>query len=62
MSHLSIDTAEGERLIRQLERRAEAISGEFNSQGIANMLWAWALSTLGAKMGERLMGQLERRA
>ena len=35
---------------------------DFNSQGTANTLWAWALATLGAKMGERLMGQLERRA
>jgi hypothetical protein len=44
----------------QLERRAEAISGEFNSQDIANTLWAFA--TTGTKPGERLMGQLERRA
>jgi hypothetical protein len=50
----------GERLIRQLERRAEAISREFNSQGVVKTLRA--LATLGAKVGERLMGQLERRA
>ena len=44
----------------QLEGRAEAISGEFNPQGIANTLWAFA--TMGTKPGERMMGQLERRA
>jgi hypothetical protein len=44
----------------QLERRAEEISGEFNSQAIANTLWAFA--TMGEKPGELLMGQLERRA
>jgi hypothetical protein len=44
----------------QLERRAEAISGEFNSQDISNTLWAFA--TMGAKPGESVMGQLERRA
>jgi hypothetical protein len=43
-----------------MERRAEAISGEFNSQGVANTLWAFA--KLGTKPGERMMGQLERRA
>jgi hypothetical protein len=30
----------GERMMGQLERRAEAISGEFNSQAVANTLWA----------------------
>ncbi len=44
----------------QLERRAEAISVEFNSQDVANTLWAFA--TMGTKPGERMMGQLERRA
>ena len=44
----------------QLERRAEAISGAFNSQNVANTLWAFA--TMGTKPGERMMGQLERRA
>ena len=44
----------------QLERRAEAISGEFNSQNVANTLWAFA--TMGTKPGERMMVQLERRA
>jgi hypothetical protein len=33
-------TKPGERMMGQLERRAEAISGEFNSQDIANTLWA----------------------
>jgi hypothetical protein len=44
----------------QLEGRAEAISGEFNSQAVANTLWAFA--TMGRKPGERLMGKLEGRA
>ncbi len=35
------------------------ISGEFNSQGIANTLGAHA--TIGRKQGERVMGQLQRR-
>jgi hypothetical protein len=43
-----------------LERRAEAISGKFNSQEVANTLWAFA--TMGRKPGERMMGQLEGRA
>ena len=43
-----------------LERRAEAVAGKFNSQNVANMLWAFA--TMGTKPGERMMGQLERRA
>ncbi len=47
-------------MMGQLERRAEAISGEFNSQNVANTLWAYA--TMGTKPGERMMGQLERRA
>jgi hypothetical protein len=53
-------TKPGERTMRQLERRAETISGEFNSQNVANTLWAFA--TMGTKPGERMMGQLERRA
>ncbi len=44
----------------QLERRAEAISGEFKSQDVANTLCAYA--TMRTKLGERMMGQLERRA
>jgi hypothetical protein len=53
-------TKPGERMMGQLERRAEAISGEFNSQHIANTLWAYA--TMGVKPGEWMMGELERRA
>jgi hypothetical protein len=33
-------TKPGERMMGQLERRAEAISEEFNSQEVANTLWA----------------------
>jgi hypothetical protein len=33
-------TKPGERMMGKLERRAEAISGEFNSQNVANTLWA----------------------
>jgi hypothetical protein len=36
------------------------ISGEFNSQEVANTLWAFA--TMGRKPGERMMGLLEGRA
>jgi hypothetical protein len=54
------DKRPGERMMGQLERRLEAISGEFNSQEVANTLWAFA--TMGTKPGERMMGQLERRA
>jgi hypothetical protein len=53
-------TKPGEQMMGQLERRAEAISGEFNSQAVANKLWAFA--TMGTKPGEQMMGQLERRA
>jgi hypothetical protein len=31
----------------ELEQRAEAISGEYNSQNVANTLWAFA--TMGTK-------------
>ncbi len=41
-------------------RRAEAISGEFNLQEVANTLWVFA--TMGTKPGKQMMGQLERRA
>jgi hypothetical protein len=43
-----------------LAGRAEAISGEFRAQDVANALWAFA--SMGRKPGERMMGQLERRA
>ena len=51
-------TKPGERMMGQLERRAESISGEFNSQSVANTLWEYV--TMGTKPGERMMGQLER--
>jgi hypothetical protein len=38
-----------ERMMGQLERRAEAISGEFNSQAVANTLWVFA--TMGTTAG-----------
>ncbi len=44
---------------RVLERRAEAMSGEFNSQEVANTLWAFA--TMGTKPGERMTVQVGRR-
>ena len=44
----------------QLERRAETISGDLDSQNVANTLWAFG--TMETKLGERMMGQLERRA
>jgi hypothetical protein len=36
-------------MMEQLERRMEVMSGEFNSQTIANTLWAFA--TMGTKPG-----------
>ena len=38
----------GERMVGQLEQRAEAISREFNSQDVANTLWAF--STMGTML------------
>ena len=38
-------------LLPELERRAEAIAGEFNTQGVATTLWAYA--TMGREPGER---------
>jgi hypothetical protein len=38
-------------MMGQLERRVEAISGEFNSQEAANTLWAFA--TMGTSRGSR---------
>jgi hypothetical protein len=46
--------------MRQLEERAEAISGEFTSQEFANTLWAYA--TMSRKPGQRIMEKLEGRA
>jgi hypothetical protein len=40
-----------------LEGRAEAMSGEFKPQGVANTLWAYA--TLGMQPGDGLLGKLE---
>jgi len=48
-----------ERLIGQLERWVEVISGDFNSQDIVKTLWTFA--TMGRKPVKRMMGQLERR-
>jgi hypothetical protein len=39
---------------------AEVISGEFNSQSVANTLWVYV--TMGTKPGGRMMGQLERQS
>jgi hypothetical protein len=50
-------TKSGERMMGQLEWRTETISGEFNSQEVANTMWAFA--TMGTKPGERMMGKLE---
>jgi hypothetical protein len=47
-------------LLLVLERRTQAISGEFNSQAVASTLWAFA--AMWTKPGKRMMGQLERRA
>jgi hypothetical protein len=44
-------------MMGQLERRAEARSGEFNSQAGANTRWAYA--TMGTRPGKWLMGQLQ---
>jgi len=30
----------GAGMMRELERRAEAVAGNFNAQGVANTLWA----------------------
>ena len=44
----------GDRVMGQLERRTETISGEFNSQTVANSVCAFA--TMGTKPGEQMMG------
>ncbi len=46
--------------MRQLEERAEAMSGEFTSQEFANTLWSYA--TMRRKPGEQLMEKLEGRS
>ena len=50
--------ATGPRLLA-LERRVEAISGEFKSQEVANTLWAFV--RMGTKSLERMIEQLEGR-
>ena len=47
----------GKRMRGQLERRAEVISGQINSQDIANTLanTLWAFATKSIKSGERMM-------
>jgi hypothetical protein len=56
-------TREGRGLMRELERRAEAVAGTFNAQGVANTLWAYA--TMGRAPQdsgrEGLMRELEAR-
>ena len=47
-------------LVPELEGRAEAVSGTFNAQDMANTLWAYA--TMGRKPGAGLMRELEGRA
>ena len=46
-------------MMRLLEERVEAISGEFNSHHVSDTLWAYV--TMGRDPGERLMGLLEER-
>jgi hypothetical protein len=50
--------ATGPRLLA-LERRVEAISGEFKSQEVANTLWTFV--RMGTKSLERMIEQLEGR-
>jgi hypothetical protein len=50
----------GERVMGLLEGRAEVISGELNSQTVANTVWTYA--TIRRKPGDRVMGLLEGRA
>jgi hypothetical protein len=47
-------------LLPELERWAEVVAGEFNSQNISNTMWAYVI--MGRKPGDRLMGLLEQRA
>ena len=51
-------TNPGDRMMGQFERWTEVISGEFNSQAVANTPWAFV--TMGTNPGERMTGQLER--
>jgi hypothetical protein len=47
-------TKPGDRMMGQLERRAEAISGEFNSQEVANTLWAVTFFRIQFNLSPRL--------
>ena len=58
--HITVKNGYETCLLPELERRAEAVAGEFKSQEVSNTVWAYA--TMGMKPGERLMGLLERRA
>ena len=49
-------------MMGQLERRTEAISGEFNSAGAGSSNTLWAYATMGTKPVKPLMEQLERRS
>jgi hypothetical protein len=40
-----------EDLFSTIEQRAEAISGEFNSQGVPNTLWTYAVTQWGGSRG-----------
>ena len=49
----------GAGVMRELEGRAESLAGTFNTQNVANTLWAYA--TMGREPGEDLMRGLEGR-
>ena len=51
-------------MMELLEGRVEELLGQFSSQNIAKLLWAydmlWAYEMMGRKLGERMMELLER--
>ena len=47
----------GTAMMRELEGLAEAVAGTFNTQDVANTLWAYA--TIGREPGARVMRELE---
>ena len=49
-----------EQMMGQLERRAEAISGEFDSQEVANTLWAFSVFLINFFMIEHILFNLHR--
>jgi hypothetical protein len=53
-AYAAMGTKPGERMMGQLERRAEAISGEFNSQEVANTLWAISFFCIQFNLAPRL--------